>query len=279
VSRFSIIILTQDEENNLPECLRSISWCDDIVVLDSGSSDRTLSLAEAAGCQVLHRKFDDFGTQRNYALDHATFKYDWVFHLDADERFTEALRVECVNKIADDDKSGYFVPSKLLLGTCWLKYSGCYPTYQMRFHKVGEVRFIAHGHGQRESDALRGIGTLREPYIHYNFSKGLEEWFRKHVGYAKREAQLVSSKIEPRKLFSRDAVVRRRTLKQLTLNAPCRPFLKFSYLYFVRRGLLDGRAGFMYCVMQAVYEFMIVLFRWELKTSNAIAKKAINVDR
>jgi len=270
----SIIILTQDEAANLPECLKSISWCDDIVVIDSGSSDDTIRIAERAGCQILRRKFDNFGEQRNHALDHAQFKNQWVFHLDADERFTEALRMECLNIIADDNKSGYFVPSKLFLGAHWLKYSGCYPTYQMRFHKLGEVRFIAHGHGQRESDSARGIGTLHEPYIHYNFSKGLDAWFRKHVGYAKCEAQLVSSKIEFRKLFSKDSVARRRTLKQMTLNAPGRPFLKFIYLYFFRRGFLDGYAGFMYCVMHAVYEFMIVLFQWELKTSNTVANKA-----
>ena len=87
---FSILILTYNEEKNLPECLDSIAWCDDIWILDSGSTDRTVEIAKERGCHLLTRKFDNFGNQRNYAIDTATFKYPWVFDLDADERFTEA---------------------------------------------------------------------------------------------------------------------------------------------------------------------------------------------
>ena len=92
---FSILILTYNEEKNLPECLHSIAWCDDIWILDSGSSDKTIDIAKAHGCKILTRKFDNFGNQRNYAIDYASFKYPWVFDLDADERFTQALKMEC----------------------------------------------------------------------------------------------------------------------------------------------------------------------------------------
>ena len=270
---FSIIILTRDEENNLPECLKSITWCDDILVLDSGSRDNTVVLAKAAGARVLHRKFDNFGEQRNYALTHGEFKYKWVFHLDADERFTEELREECERAIKEDKWSGFYVPSKLMLGRHWLKYSGCYPVYQMRFHKLGEVKFVAHGHGQRESESIRGVGFFKEPYLHYNFSKGLSEWCRKHVNYAKCEADLSLEGYSFSKLFSSDSVTRRRALKFWAMRLPGRPFLKFIYLYIFKMGFLDGRAGFMYCKMHMFYEFMIVLFQWEKEQRKGEIKK------
>ena len=87
---FSVLILTFNEEVNLPGCLNSISWCDDVWVLDSGSTDKTVEIAKERGCHILTRQFDNFGDQRNYAIDTARFKHKWVFDLDADERFTPA---------------------------------------------------------------------------------------------------------------------------------------------------------------------------------------------
>ena len=188
---FSILILTYNEEKNLAECLDSIVWCDDIWVLDSGSTDRTVEIAKERGCHLLTRKFDNFGDQRNYAIDTATFKYPWVFDLDADERFTDALKAECEEMVRKDEKSAYYCSYKNIMWGRWLKHSTGFPVYQMRFHKLGEIRFVGHGHGQREGAAQRGIGYLKEPYIHYNFSKGLAEWFAKHVDYARREAELL----------------------------------------------------------------------------------------
>src|SRR5262245_33925995 len=109
----SILVLTWQEELNIEECLKSVSWCPDVVVLDSLSTDRTVEIAERCGARVFRRKFDDFAGQRNYALDEIPFKNPWVFHLDADERFTEALRAECFEAAAKDAQSGFLVPSKL----------------------------------------------------------------------------------------------------------------------------------------------------------------------
>ena len=92
---FSILILTKNEEINMRDCMESVSWCDDVVVLDSLSDDDTCEMAEDMGARVFERPFDDFGAQRNYALDEIEFRHPWVFHLDADERFNEELRAEC----------------------------------------------------------------------------------------------------------------------------------------------------------------------------------------
>ncbi len=187
---FSILILTYNEEGNLPACLDSIAGCDDIVVLDSFSTDRTVEIARERGCRVFQRKFDDFGSQRNHALDHIPFQHSWMFQLDADERFTPAVMREVKELVEADEHSGYMVPNKLMFQGRWLKHAGMYPSYQMRLLKLGEIRFIKHGHGQRESNPKRGLGKMTEPYLHYNFSKGLDDWFAKHNRYSTEEAKL-----------------------------------------------------------------------------------------
>lgn len=256
---FSILILTKNEEANLPSCLATVKWCDDVVVLDSFSTDRTIEIARSAGVRVEQRAFDNFAGQRNHALDHIQFKHPWVFHLDADEQFTEPLRIECEQVIAANLHSGYMVPSKLMFEGRWLKYAGMYPTYQMRLLKVGEVRFVQHGHGQREADAKRGIGALCEPYLHFNFSKGLDDWWAKHRRYAEQEAvqSLADMQSHPfalRSLLSADPITRRRAAKQLSYRLPFRSLFRFFYNYILRLGFLDGAPGYRYCRLLAAYE-------------------------
>jgi glycosyltransferase involved in cell wall biosynthesis len=276
---FSVLILTYNEEMNLPGCLESIGWCDDIVVLDSYSSDSTVALAEAhASVRVFQRKFDDFAGQRNFAIDTVEFKYDWVFHLDADEHFTPALVEECRQQMACDAQSGYQVPSKMMLWGRWLKHAGVYPVYQMRFHKLGEVRFEQYGHGQREGESKRGIGFLQEPYEHHSFGKGLAEWFDRHNRYSSNEAQETVARLAENKLkvgdcFAGDKIVRRRALKELSFRLPCRPLFRFVYQYFIKLGFLDGRPGFAYSMMLALYESQISLKVMELKVTEKMGDR------
>jgi glycosyltransferase involved in cell wall biosynthesis len=259
----SVLILTLNEEKNLPDCLASVTWSDDIVVLDSFSTDRTVAIAAAAGARVVQRQFDEFASQRNYALDEITFRNPWVFHLDADERFTEPLRLEAEAAAKRDRFSGFLVPSKTIFMGRWLRWAGLYPSYQMRLLKVGEVRFVQKGHGQQETDAQRGISRLREPYLHYNFSKGLDEWLAKHARYSLKEAeetlrQKAGRRLPWADLICADVVRRRRALKALSALLPFRPALRFFYMYVLRLGVLDGRAGLRYCCLLALYESMIV---------------------
>ena len=267
---FSVLILTKNEEINLEDCLKSISFCDDIWILDSGSTDRTLEIAESHGCHILKRPFDNFGDQRNYAIDTAQFKYRWVFDLDADERFTPELKAECDEMVRKDEKSAYYCSYKNIMWGKWLKHSTGFPVYQMRFHKLGEIRFVPFGHGQKEGPAQRGIGYLREPYIHYNFSKGLKDWFAKHVEYGYREALLRIEQERQEVTFAGDArMLRRQKLKQLSYKLPCRPLFRFVYSYFIKCGFLDGSAGFRFALMQTSVSLMNDILYLDMKRGGA----------
>jgi len=257
---FSIIILTYNEENSLQDCLNHIKFCDDIVIIDSNSNDSTVEIAKKNGARVYINKFKNFGDQRNFAIEKVKYKYDWVFHLDVDEHFTEDLKNECEESLKDYKFGAFMVPSKMMLYGKWLKYSGDYPVYQMRFHKIGDARFIKWGHGQRESDLKNGLGYFNYPYLHNSFEKGISSWLLKHIKYAEQEAKLFKkeqSKINFLNLISSSKLIRYRELKNLSSILPMKPLLRFLYYYFYRKGFLDGRIGFEYCKMQFLFELMI----------------------
>lgn len=258
---FSILILTKNEEANIAACLESVSWCDDVVVLDSHSTDPTRDIAAARGARVFEREFDDFGAQRNHGLDHLDFRHPWVFHLDADERFNEALRLECEQVIAKDEHSAYFVANRIIFLGRWIKHSSQYPYHQVRLVKRGEARFAKAGHGQREDAAQRGAGYLQTPYDHLNFSKGVADWVDRHNRYSSEEAAeaatLCEGPVPLDDLLSGDSLARKRALKRLHARLPARWLWKFLYLYVGKGGFLDGYPGFAYCTLNGFYDFLI----------------------
>jgi glycosyltransferase involved in cell wall biosynthesis len=267
-SLFSILILSLNEETNLHACLDSISWCDDIVLLDSFSTDRTTDIARLRGIRVFQRRFDDFGHQRNYALREIRFKYRWVFHLDADERFNDSLRRECERVITLDCHSGYAVPNRIIFLGRWIKHCTQYPFPQVRLVRIGEMSFAKAGHGQGEENAIRGIGYIQTPFDHFNFSKGLSHWIYKHDQYSTEEARLAiahrAQHVEWRQVFSADNLTRKRVLKHIQSRLPLRWLWKFAWLYIIRRGFLDGYPGFIYCILQTFYDLLICLKVQEL---------------
>jgi len=270
----SVLILTLNEQENIARCMQSVSWSDDIVVLDSFSSDDTVEIAAAAGARTLQRAFDNFAGQRNYALETIAFQHDWVLHLDADEVVTVALREEIADAITDPRFSAYRIASKLIFMNRWLRFSGMYPTYQVRLGRKDSLRFDQVGHGQRESLPAGQVGTLKNPYSHYGFSKGLADWIERHNRYSTDEARFEvqargTGNVRFRDLFSPgDRTRRRRALKALAARLPFRPLLRFVYMYVLRLGFLDGRPGFIYCRLLAMYEYWIVLKVRELKKAS-----------
>jgi acetyltransferase-like isoleucine patch superfamily enzyme/glycosyltransferase involved in cell wall biosynthesis len=259
----SVVILTLNEETNIAHCIESCAWCDDVHVLDSGSEDRTRQVAESLGAQVHTHTFESFGRQRNWAIDNIPLKHVWVFHLDADERFTPELVAELEELLRDNPPDeGFHCPSKLMFMGRWLKRAGGYPTYQMRLFHKGRMRFKDYGHGQRE-DTEQRLRRLRHPYLHYNFSKGLYDWVDKHNRYSTLEAlQIVSASGQQpslTKVLSPDPVERRRAWKDLGYRAPLRPAIRWFITLFVQGGILEGRAGWTYAQLLATYERMITL--------------------
>ncbi|MFT5422768.1 MAG: acetyltransferase-like isoleucine patch superfamily enzyme [Phycisphaerales bacterium] len=261
--KVSIVILTLNEEINIAECLDSCAWCDDVHVVDSGSEDTTRQIAQGRGVPVAVNPFESFGKQRNWAIENLDLKHDWVFHLDADERFTPELVAEMDHVLrADPAGDGFYVPHKLIFMNRWLKRAGGYPTYQMRlFHKT-RMRFIDHGHGQREKTGTR-LGTLTQPYLHYMFSKGLYDWLDKHNRYSSLEALQVTRDSAglpgPAALSVKDPVLRRRAWKDLMYHLPFRPQLRWFLTLFVLGGIFEGRAGRTYARLLSTYEQMITL--------------------
>lgn len=256
MSGFSVLILTLNEERDLPCCLGSVAACDDIVVLDSGSTDRTVEIARAAGARVFTRPFDDFARQRNFAQREVPFRHPWVFHLDADEQLTPALDAECRAASARTDVDGFFVAPKMLWRGRWIPHCTDFPAWQARFVRAPEFEFVEVGHGQREAPHMR-MGWLRENYLHDLSSGGDAEWLERHRRYARQEARrhLATDGATPwRDFFARDALRRRRALKAASYRLPARPALRFIYQYLLRGGFLDGRAGLHYCRLLARYE-------------------------
>ena len=258
----SILILTLNEELNLPACLESMKWSDDIAVFDSYSTDRTVEIAKAAGARVIQRKFDNYSAQRNAALA-VKFKYTWVLMVDADERVPEDLYTEMAAELKNvpEDVDMFRMRRKDMFLGKWLRRSGGYPTWFLRLFRVGRV--WVEREINEEMHCKGSVGILNAHLVHHPFNNGIRLWFERHNRYSTMESVAFASELREKMrlsmLFSKDPVVRRKGLKQLAYRLPCRPMFVFIYLYVVRMGFLDGVAGLRYCRMRAVYEFMIDL--------------------
>lgn len=261
----SALILTLNEERNLPACLDALGWCDDIVVLDSFSTDATVAIAEAAGARVVQRRFDDERSQRLFGLHEIEFRNPWLYLPDADEVTTPELRDEMIVATADPARPevAYRIRPKTMFMGRWLRHSSLYPTWQLRLCRPERVGF------EREIN-LRPVldgpaGHLGEHYLHYTFNNGLTAWYEKHNRYSAAEAREALVVLDGGRLHWRDllpgadAVRRRAALKDLSFRLPCRPAARFTYMYLVRGGFRDGWPGYMHCRLLAAYEYMIVI--------------------
>jgi hypothetical protein len=268
----SILILTHNEAANLPACLDALTWCNDILVIDSGSTDDTVEIARQRGARILTRPFDDFAGQRNFGLEVGNFRHDWILHLDADEIVTDAFLAALRALPETTAVDAWRVPFKTIFFGKWLKHAGMWPTYQVRLGHAQRLRFVQVGHGQREDLPPERVGEFPEALLHYSFSHGLRRWLDKHVRYAADEAAVIVA--EPQQpgalramLFGADRTTRRRGAKALAAGLPlfARPLARFVYVYLVRRGFIDGGPGFVYAVMLSVYEAMIALLVYEAR--------------
>lgn len=255
----SIVILTLNEEARLPACLASVASCEDVAVVDSGSTDRTQTIARAAGARVFTSPFVNFAAQRNFAHASIEFRHPWVFHLDADEQMTPELLDEC-RQVAGSNPSydGYYAAPHMMYKQHWLPHCTDYPAWQARFVRARGFTFIQSGHGQREAPGMR-MGHLKSGYAHDITPASDAEWEAKHRRYAREEAAEIIRHSAPLGLLLKQAVTRRgierrRAIKQLSHSLPARPLLRFVYQYILRGGFLDGAEALGYCRRLARYE-------------------------
>lgn len=272
----SALVITRNEERNLPNCLACLQWVDDIVVLDSFSTDQTVASARYFGARLFQRQFDNFASQKNWALDAIDFRHHWLLIVDADERVTPDLAEEIKQLLSSSpERNGYYIARKNMFAGKWIRYGGWYPDWQMRLIRRGSARYedrIVHEHIMLDGQA----GYLKHALIHHDY-KGIERYFDRHNIYSSMEAVEITRSLNsprdsdsiPPKLFARGPL-RRRYLKNLAYRyLPARPLFKFLWMYFLRFGFLDGRVGFRFSMLHAFYDYQISLKLIELKEKNS----------
>jgi glycosyltransferase involved in cell wall biosynthesis len=283
----SAVILTLNEEHNIADCIQSLGFSDDIVILDSGSTDRTVQIAGSfPNVRVFRRTFDTEYKQRNFALHEIEYKHEWVYICDADERVPADLAREIVAVATANDPSRGHVAYRLryrnmYLGR-WIKHASGYPVWIIRLVRPRRVRYEV-----RETNVhpiVDGtVGELAGHFVHYSFSGGLERWFAKHNYYSTREAMegvriRATGRPPLRQLFAGDLMARRRAMKNFSYFLIGRGFFRFLHQYVLRLGILDGVSGFHYCMMISMYEYWIELkmtefeSNWRVQTDKTVRR-------
>lgn len=240
----SAALIVKNEEENIQACLQRLSFVDEIVVVDSGSSDRTIELARPLAAKVLLRPFDDFSSQRNFSLLQASG--DWILVIDADERVSDALREEILRAVQDSKAPDAFAIRRRtnLFGRLF-KASGLQDDAPVRLFRKGRGSFVNPVH---EVVRVEGrIGKLKECLDHRSFQT-LGEWWVKMQRYTEVEARQSAGSF-PRARFG------------VFFG---RPFYRFFSIYVIKQGFRDGFEGWIYAILSGYYEWVRWMKRWEI---------------
>lgn len=256
----SVLVLTKNEAINIRACLASASFSNDLVVFDSFSEDDTVELARVAGARVFQHAFVNYGAQREAARTTVDFRHDWVLALDADERVEPDLANELPAALstAPPGNVAFRLRRKDYFRGRWIRHATLYPTWHLRVFRPDAIHYperAVHEYPEVEGS----IGALQGHLRHDNFSKGIAEWWRRHLRYAELEAEQIriaqtSAELDWAALIAPDPVTRRRALKRLSYALPLRPELRYLYMMLLRGAVLDGPAGWEYCRMIAEYQ-------------------------
>src|ERR1700730_2192260 len=275
----SVLILTKNEQQDLPGCLESVRWSDDVHVYDSYSTDRTVEIAKSAGARVTQRCFDNWASHQNWGLGNIRFNHLWVLYIDADERVTPELSASIRQAVQKpSDKVAFRMRRRDFWGNRWLKHAVA-SSYYIRLFRPEKMSYERLVNPISIPDGP--VGELSGYLDHYPFSKGMPHWLARHNSYSSLEARQIKNNQRANQQFSlrgaffgKDRNQRRFNQKELFYQMPARPLLKFLLLYLGKRGFLDGRAGFHYALLQSFYEYMILLKTKEL-SRNLEARVAV----
>jgi glycosyltransferase involved in cell wall biosynthesis len=242
--RTSVVVITLNEEERLRSCLESVTWADELIVVDAESQDKTVQIAREFTDHVLARPWPGFAAQKNFGLEHATG--DWILSLDADEEVSRELRDEIQTVLADPAAcDGYAVPRRNLFLGQWIRHGGVYPDWQLRLFRRGRGRFLERD--VHESVQVDGrVGRLSGHLVHRSY-RGVADFFDR----ANRYSSLAAAE-----LVRGGARARARELVS-------RPLGRFLSMYVVKFGFLDGRKGLLLAALYAYYVFMRTAKLWE----------------
>ena len=228
----SVIIICKNEEINITECIKSASFADEIIVLDSGSTDDTIQLAKAAGARLTETDWPGYGIQKNRATDASSG--EWILSIDADERISPALANEIISKVNSPEFNVYEIPRKSLYVSKFMKHSGWYPDKTKRLFRRGHARFtdsVIH----ESLETTESIGQMSEPMLHFSY-RDFEGVLQKINHYSSISAQ---------KKFNKSQ--KGSSLKKAVFSG----IWAFIRTYIIKAGFLDGREGFMLAVSNA----------------------------
>ena len=244
MSEISALIITKNEEKRIEKCLQHLTWVDEIVVVDSYSSDKTYSLCKTYTDRLYQRVFDDFQEQRNFAIDHVT--KEWVLSVDADEWIDEALQREIKERLANPGQcDGFLIPMESYLFNQPIRYAWG-RNLMLRLFRREKGRFVSPIHEKVKVDGR--IGELKNPFYHFN-SDNLEEFIQKNNQYTTLEAK---KKYDAGERFN---------LTKAILS----PIRIFLFRYITLKGYRDGSIGVVLSALLAVFNLFVHLKLWQLE--------------
>jgi glycosyltransferase involved in cell wall biosynthesis len=282
----TVVVPVLNEEENLSAALVSVDWADQVIVVDSQSTDRTEEIARGTGADVVQFRYPGHGPKKkSWALANLPLRNDWVLLLDADERITPDLRREIEEAIAANRFDGYYVDREFMFMGRRLR---CFsPNWNLRLFRAAQGRIENFELGDlpetgdneiHEHAVVDGrVGFLRNPLRHDDY-RDLGAWLDRHNRYATWEAHLYRKfrrepiGVGPVGFLRLDPFRRKRVLRRVWARLPFRPALRFLVWYVGRRGFLDGRPGFVFCVLMSYYEFIIKAKMRELEQGEAAAR-------
>lgn len=282
----SVLIPVKNEIDNIMDCIKSVSFSDDIVVVDSHSTDGTDVKAIELGASVVQFDWNKcFPKKKNWALESVKWKYDWVLILDADERITPELAEEIAKAIDSKTCVGYYLNRRFMFMSGWIKHCGYYPSWNLRLfkHSLGRYEKLMETGDTNSGDnevhehvILQGKeGYLKYDILHFAYPT-IGIWVEKHNRYSNWEACMMLSKSEATGCLSADfwgtPLERKRRIKLLAAHMPFRPLLRFIYHYFLRLGFLDGYRGLVFCRLLAWYEFISIAKAREMRKNRKPVK-------
>lgn len=278
----SVLIPAKNEEANLPACLESLSRADEVFVVDSQSSDRSVEIAEEYGATVVQFNFDGrWPKKKNWSLENLPFRHEWVLIVDCDERIPPELWEEIEAAIQNSAYDGYYLNRKVFFLGTWIRHGGRYPDWNLRLFKYKKGRYEnlkteeirnTGDNEVHEHVILEGAsGYLKNDMLHIDF-RDIYHWLERHNRYSNWEARvylnLLNSKDESGTIGASllgNAVQRKRFLKKLWVRLPFKPTLRFILFYIIQLGFLDGKAGYIYGRLLSQYEYQIGVKVYELQ--------------